>query len=254
MMPAGNCICKQSHQCTHVSIVPLDLICIDACALTQSKCSRHTCTLPLQSMPSFALSAGITQKAHSQLRSSSSCDESAWLQRCSGWQCACQTVLGMAELNHYHLSPTKAYIDRETARITKWEAHFWKNLKSFEPCGCTGMGHDSGLRPCTPEHIMTASLSSRTQQVLAVDISELDTKLVTATEGMKLFGLLYKTMAGWHNHGLKLRDQGVQAAMYNCCSVQWHAAQRASLWPSLLTFAYTYVVCSGLPFAMHSSF
>jgi len=31
----------------------------------------------------------------------------------------------------------------------------------------------------TAEDVMTASLSSRTQQVLAVDISELDTKLVT---------------------------------------------------------------------------
>ena len=45
------------------------------------------------------------------------------------------------------------------------------------------------------EDVMTASLSSRTQQVLAVDISELDTKLVTATEGTKLFGLVYKNMA-----------------------------------------------------------
>ncbi len=43
---------------------------------------------------------------------------------------------------------------------------------------------------------MTASLSSRTQQVLAVDISELDTKLVTATEGTKLFGLVYKKTSG----------------------------------------------------------
>ncbi len=43
---------------------------------------------------------------------------------------------------------------------------------------------------------MTASLSSRTQQVLAVDISELDTKLVTATEGNKLFGLVYKNASG----------------------------------------------------------
>ena len=42
------------------------------------------------------------------------------------------------------------------------------------------------------EDVMTASLSSRTQQVLAVDISELDTKLVTATEGNSLFGLVYK--------------------------------------------------------------
>ncbi len=46
------------------------------------------------------------------------------------------------------------------------------------------------------EDVMTASLSSRTQQVLAVDISELDTKLVTATEGNKLFGLVYKNTSG----------------------------------------------------------
>ena len=36
---------------------------------------------------------------------------------------------------------------------------------------------------------MTASLSSCTQQVLAVDVSELDTKLVTAMRRHKLFGL-----------------------------------------------------------------
>ena len=46
------------------------------------------------------------------------------------------------------------------------------------------------------EDVMTASLSSRTQQVLAVDVSELDIKLVTATEGMKLFGLVYKKTSG----------------------------------------------------------
>ena len=46
------------------------------------------------------------------------------------------------------------------------------------------------------ENVMTASLSSRIQQVLAVDISELDTKLVTATEGNKLFGLVYKNTSG----------------------------------------------------------
>ncbi len=48
----------------------------------------------------------------------------------------------------------------------------------------------------TAEDVMTASLSSRTQQVLAVDISELDTKLVTATEGNKLFGLVYMNTSG----------------------------------------------------------
>ncbi|DBA84749.1 TPA: hypothetical protein ACH3X1_005794 [Trebouxia sp. C0004] len=46
------------------------------------------------------------------------------------------------------------------------------------------------------EDVMTASLKSRTQQVLAVDISELDTKLVTATERNKLFGLVYKNTSG----------------------------------------------------------
>jgi len=46
------------------------------------------------------------------------------------------------------------------------------------------------------EDVMTASLSSRTQLVSAVDISELDTKLVTATERNKLFGLVYKNLSG----------------------------------------------------------
>ncbi len=46
------------------------------------------------------------------------------------------------------------------------------------------------------EDVMTASLSSCIQQVLAVDVSELDTKLVTATGGMKLFGLVYKKTSG----------------------------------------------------------
>ena len=39
------------------------------------------------------------------------------------------------------------------------------------------------------EDVMTASLGSCTQQVLAVDVSELDTKLVTAMRRHKLFGL-----------------------------------------------------------------
>jgi hypothetical protein len=43
---------------------------------------------------------------------------------------------------------------------------------------------------------MTASLSSQAQQVLAVDISELDIKLVTGKEGNKLFGLVYKKISG----------------------------------------------------------
>ncbi len=46
------------------------------------------------------------------------------------------------------------------------------------------------------EDVVTASLSSRMQQVLAVDISDLDTKLVTATERTKLFGLVYKNTSG----------------------------------------------------------
>jgi len=46
------------------------------------------------------------------------------------------------------------------------------------------------------EDVVTASLSSRMQQVLAVGTSELDTKLVTATEGTKLFGLVYKNTSG----------------------------------------------------------
>ncbi len=43
---------------------------------------------------------------------------------------------------------------------------------------------------------MTASLSSHIQQVLVVDISEVDTKLVAANEGTKLFGLQQEH--GWH--------------------------------------------------------
>ncbi len=57
---------------------------------------------------------------------------------------------------------------------------------------------------------MTASLSSRTQQVLAADISEMDKKLITATEGNKLFGLVCKTRLAWHD--LKMQAQCVDAA------------------------------------------
>jgi len=46
------------------------------------------------------------------------------------------------------------------------------------------------------EHVMTDGLSSCTQKVLVVDISELDTKLVTATKGNKLFGLVYRNTSG----------------------------------------------------------
>ena len=42
----------------------------------------------------------------------------------------------------------------------------------------------------TAELKMTASLRSRKQQALAIHISELDTKVVTATECNKLIGLV----------------------------------------------------------------
>ncbi len=60
---------------------------------------------------------------------------------------------------------------------------------------------------------MTAGLSRRTQQVLAVDILELDTKLVTAMAGNKLFGLVYKNMSGMAD--LKMRAQCVHAATHH---------------------------------------
>ena len=43
---------------------------------------------------------------------------------------------------------------------------------------------------------MTASLSSLAQQMFAVDISELHTKLVTGKEGSKLIGVVYTEMSG----------------------------------------------------------
>ena len=43
---------------------------------------------------------------------------------------------------------------------------------------------------------MTVSLSSCTQQVQAVHFSELDTEVVTATEGNKPPGLVYNSMFG----------------------------------------------------------
>ena len=46
------------------------------------------------------------------------------------------------------------------------------------------------------EDVVTAGLSCRTQQVLAVDILKLDTKLVTAMAGSKLCGLVYKNPSG----------------------------------------------------------
>jgi len=47
------------------------------------------------------------------------------------------------------------------------------------------------------EDIMTASVQgTQPESVLAVDISSLDTKLVTAKEGNKLFGLVYRNTSG----------------------------------------------------------
>ena len=45
--------------------------------------------------------------------------------------------------------------------------------------------------------ILTATIQrSQPHKVLAVDISQLDTKLVTAKEGNKLFGILYQNTSG----------------------------------------------------------
>ncbi len=52
------------------------------------------------------------------------------------------------------------------------------------------------LGTSTPEDVMIISLSSRTQQVLAVDFSGLDTKLVTAMERNKLAELVFNRMFG----------------------------------------------------------
>ena len=139
MMPAGNHLCKQSYQCT----VSSELICVDACALTWSKCSSHimhALTAGCPSMPSCALSAGMTQKSKF-----------------------------IAEIQQF-LQVINA--DAELAVCKLYPARYDR-----------------------VEDVMTASLSSRTQQVLAVDISKLDTKLVTAKEGTKLFGLVYKNTA-----------------------------------------------------------
>ena len=46
------------------------------------------------------------------------------------------------------------------------------------------------------EDVMTASLNSQAQQMLAVGISELHTMLVTGKEGSTLFGLVNNTMSG----------------------------------------------------------
>ena len=53
----------------------------------------------------------------------------------------------------------------------------------------------AGMR--ATEDIMTASLqSSQPRRVLAVDISSLDTKLVTAKDDNKLYGLVYHNTSG----------------------------------------------------------
>jgi hypothetical protein len=46
------------------------------------------------------------------------------------------------------------------------------------------------------EDILTAKLASSKQQMLAMDIAELDTKLVTAVQNDRLFGLVYKNTPG----------------------------------------------------------
>ncbi len=46
------------------------------------------------------------------------------------------------------------------------------------------------------EDILIANLASPAQPVLAIDIAELDTKLVTAREDQKLFGMVYKNTSG----------------------------------------------------------
>ena len=56
------------------------------------------------------------------------------------------------------------------------------------------------------EDVMTASMSSRTQQVRAVNISELDTKLVTATQKTV-------TLLAWHD--LKRQAQYVHAGTHH---------------------------------------
>lgn len=56
-----------------------------------------------------------------------------------------------------------------------------------------------GRRPfhTNAQDVMTASLqSSQPPKVLAVDISSLDTKLVTAKDDNKLFGLVYNNTSG----------------------------------------------------------
>ena len=61
------------------------------------------------------------------------------------------------------------------------------------------------------DDVMTVSLSSCTQQVLAVDMSQLDPKLVTAMERHKLFGLVQaRTCLAWHD--LLMWAQCVHAA------------------------------------------
>ena len=47
------------------------------------------------------------------------------------------------------------YEERETdeakeARMREWHRAYQESRKTFQPCGCTGMGRDAGFRPCTP--------------------------------------------------------------------------------------------------------
>ena len=60
------------------------------------------------------------------------------------------------------------------------------------------------------EDVMTASLRSRTQSLLAVHISELDRKLVTATEGTSCLGWSTRTRLAWHD--LNMQAHCVHAA------------------------------------------
>ena len=70
MMPAGNCLWKQSYQCTRVSTVSSELNRVDACVF-QSKCSTHimhALTAGCPSMSSWALSAGHKEPVHSWIQ------------------------------------------------------------------------------------------------------------------------------------------------------------------------------------------
>ena len=71
------------------------------------------------------------------------------------------------------------------------EHYGWQCATEFFPAryGLPGMH--------ATEDIMTGTLEgAQAQTVLAVDISELDTKLVTAKEGNKLYGIVYNNTSG----------------------------------------------------------